>query len=502
MRRSSFILSLAIAALGAGSAWATSWTDYSTAFPIYPCQDGWMGCIVDARIVNPDMAKDSTGVPIPANLRVGWFDLKPTTTFAPFVGLSQYPETVAELPPPEVAPEVVTPREPVVVVNVDEAGAAARAESEAEALKAAEEARKRAEAESKELEERLARERAEAETRAKAEQEAAAKKAEDEARRKAESEGMAAAEAEAKAKAESERARKEAEERAERERQEREAHEAQLRAEAEAKAKAEEDARKKAAEEAAAKAEEDARRKAEEEAKAAEEARKKAEAEAAAAAAAKAKAETEAVPPPPPEPVDESCDNLIRLEPAAMLGKLNKGQEVCLEESLKTAAKQTEKEKISLLLMSNAYSKGDKPAWEKLVARHLDEIDQSNPDLCYKYALHLSRKGASKSYAVIRWADVALENRTVWTGDTYTSRVFSLYKLKAASAQRLWQDAEAAHANAPTDQTKGKVTETRDMTKVFSREWYEYAKVAGKDANTALQLCMSAAGSKEYCEPN
>ncbi|MBT3218020.1 MAG: hypothetical protein HN348_02935 [Proteobacteria bacterium] len=500
MRRSTFIFSMAIAALGASSAWAASWTDYSSAFPLYPCQDGWMGCIVDAQIINPDMGKDSTGVPVPAGLRVGWFDLQPTAAFAPFVGLSQYPETVAELPPPD-EPIDVPPPEPVVVVNVDEAAAAARAESEAGALKEAEEARKRAEADSRELEERLTRERADAEAKAKAEQEAAARKAEDEARKKAEASGMAAAEAEAQAKAEAERARKEAEERAAREREEREAHEAQQRAEAEGKAKAEEEARQKAAEEAAAKAEDEARQKAEAEAAAAEEARKKAEAEAAAKAAAEAEAKKNE-PPPPPEPVDESCDNLIRLEPAAMLGKLNKGQEVCLEESLKTAAKQTEKEKISLLLMSNAYSKGDKPSWEKLVARHLDEIDQSNPDLCYKYALHLSRKGASKSYAVIRWADVALENRTVWTGDTYTSRVYSLYKLKAASAQRLWQAAEKTHANSPTDQTKTKVTESRDMTKVYSREWYEYAKVAGKDTNTALQLCMSAAGTKEYCEPN
>ena len=38
------------------------------------------------------------------------------------------------------------------------------------------------------------------------------------------------------------------------------------------------------------------------------------------------------------------------------------------------------------------------------------------------------------------------------------------------------------------------------MTKVYSREWYEYAKVAGKDVTKALQLCTSAAGTKDYCE--
>ncbi|MBT3223591.1 MAG: hypothetical protein HN348_31355 [Proteobacteria bacterium] len=183
-----------------------------------------------------------------------------------------------------------------------------------------------------------------------------------------------------------------------------------------------------------------------------------------------------------------------------MMGKLSKGEIACLEGSMATAAKQTEKEKISLLLMSNAYSKGDKRQWEKLVKRHLDEIDQSNPDLCYKYALHLSKKGSSRAYGVIRWADVALENRTIWTGDTYTSRVFSLYKLRAAASQALWKKAEEEHAASPGEESKSKVTESRNMTKVYAREWLEYAKVAGKDTTQALQLCMSSAGTKEYCE--
>ena len=37
------------------------------------------------------------------------------------------------------------------------------------------------------------------------------------------------------------------------------------------------------------------------------------------------------------------------------------------------------------------------------------------------------------------------------------------------------------------------------MTKVNAREWFEYAKSSGKEATTALQLCESAAGTKDYC---
>ena len=183
-----------------------------------------------------------------------------------------------------------------------------------------------------------------------------------------------------------------------------------------------------------------------------------------------------------------------------MLGRLSGGQIACLEASFAAAAKQTEKEKISLVLMANAYSSGDRATWEKLVKRHLDEVDQSNPDLCYKYALHLAKKGPSRSHGVIKWADVALENRTVWTGVTYQSRVTTLYKLKAAAGQKLWKQAEEKHAATNTDETRKMAEEARNMTKVYAREWYEYAKVAGKDTTSALQLCISAAGTRDYCE--
>ena len=183
-----------------------------------------------------------------------------------------------------------------------------------------------------------------------------------------------------------------------------------------------------------------------------------------------------------------------------MMGTLTAGQIQCLEARYSVETKQTDKGKVSLVLMTNAYSRGDHSMWEQLVKRHLDEVDQSNPDLCYKYALRLSKKGASRATEVIKWSDVALENRTVWTGSTYTSRVYSLYKFRTLAAQTLWKSAEDARTSMPTQESKEKADHWRDQTKVMAREWYEYAKVAGKDTTTALQVCMSAAGTREYCE--
>jgi hypothetical protein len=182
----------------------------------------------------------------------------------------------------------------------------------------------------------------------------------------------------------------------------------------------------------------------------------------------------------------------------AMLGKLDAGVAAACDAALVASDKQTDKDKISRLLMTNAYSKGDKKEWERLVKRHLSDIDRSDPDLCYKYSLHLNKKGASKS--VIRWVDVALENRMVWTGATYTKRVYALYKLKSVAAQKLWKKAEEAHASSPTSDSEANINKWRDQTKTFSREWYEYAKSAGKDTTLPLQLCQSAASTVGFCE--
>lgn len=235
-------------------------------------------------------------------------------------------------------------------------------------------------------------------------------------------------------------------------------------------------------------------KKAEEQRKAAEEAARQAE-------LAKTRPPDPAVAPPAPAGGGGggSCD-LLGLEASATLGKLTPDQISSCEDSLVGAAKMTDKKKYSLLLQNNAWSKGDKAEWEKLVKRHLEEIDESDPDMAYKYALHLGKLGAGRATGAIKYAEVALENRTVWTGDTYTSRVYSLYKVRVVAAQALWKAAEEAHTSAPTDETRKKADDRRNMTKVFAREWYEYAKSVGRDTADALQVCTSAAGTANYCE--
>ena len=200
-------------------------------------------------------------------------------------------------------------------------------------------------------------------------------------------------------------------------------------------------------------------------------------------------------------PTDDSCDDLVKLEPAAMMGTLRVGQTKCLEGRVNSESQQTTKDKVSRLMITNAEAAGDKGNWERLMKRHLEDIDRSDPDLCFKYALHLSRGGSGRSQGVIRWADYSLENKAKWSGQTYKTRVFSLYKLRAEAAQRLWQDAEKEFAEGErSDEKEAKAAKYRGQAKDYAREWLDYAKASAQDTKTAMALCVSSSGNRAFCE--
>jgi hypothetical protein len=193
------------------------------------------------------------------------------------------------------------------------------------------------------------------------------------------------------------------------------------------------------------------------------------------------------------------CGDLKKLEPSAMMGRLSDGEVRCLDDTLKAAERQTFKDKISRVLMADAWAKSDTHRWEALVRRHLNEVDRSDPNLCYKFALHLSKSSGEFSDEAMKWIDFALENRTHWKGELHTRRVNSLRKLKAYAAQKKWQWLEQDFARAPSAEVKAQALLARNEAKTYAREWLEYAKQAGKDYTQALQLCISAAGTESFC---
>lgn len=193
------------------------------------------------------------------------------------------------------------------------------------------------------------------------------------------------------------------------------------------------------------------------------------------------------------------CTDLVALEPLAMVGGLGADTLKCLERRIDAESVQTTRDKASRVLIFNAEARGDRGEWSRLVQRHLEDIDRSDPDLCFKYALELSRNG--RSLGVIRWADVALENKHRWQGATYKKRVFDLHRLKAQAANALWTAAEKEYATGEhTEENRAKAEKYRAMTKDYALEWLDYAKASQQDGATALALCVSAAGNRTFCE--
>ncbi len=195
-----------------------------------------------------------------------------------------------------------------------------------------------------------------------------------------------------------------------------------------------------------------------------------------------------------------TCDDLVALEPQALMGQLSAGHRSCLEDRIASAGRQTEKDKVSRVLLNDAEARGDKASWARLIKRHLEEIDRSDPDLCFKYAIYLSRLDVGRASGVIRWADYALENKASWQGTTYVSRVFALLKLKAEAANRIWQAAEEEYVKDRAEATEAKATRYRNTTKEYARAWLDYARVSGQDTKAAMALCVSAAGNRQFCE--
>lgn len=197
----------------------------------------------------------------------------------------------------------------------------------------------------------------------------------------------------------------------------------------------------------------------------------------------------------------EGCVELRPLETPAMLGQLDQAQKTCLEKRVATDAKQTDKKHASLILIANEWGANEREAWESRVLEHLAEIDQSDPALCYKLALHLEQQGPPRAAEVIRWAETAMKNaRRVWSGEQYTNKMYALHRLRSKAASELWYVAEQRHTKNPSPESQDAVDKYRAQAKNFSKEWYQYAGEAGKDTTHPREMCLSAAGTSDFCE--
>lgn len=429
---------------------ASGWSDYGAAFPGLPCMDGWASCLVDGVGVTPGMVLDSAQRPQPADMRVGFFDLQPLLSFSPFQGLSAY---TGALPGSKAAPAAEAPvaEAPVAEAPVAEAPVAEAPVAEAPV-----------------------RETTRPVAVATAPEAAPVRNAPTQTTRPTAVASNTPEVAPTRPTP---------------------VYMAQPTLATTPATTAPSTARTTpppATTPSTAPA-----------TTAPNTARTTTPPAAVATAPVAAPAAPVAAPPVAEmtAPKDDgTCDDLVALEAPAMMGQLGVPKRKCLESRMNTESVQTSKAKISRVLMADAEARGDKADWERLIKNHLENLDRSDPNLCYKYAIFLSHGGASRAGQVIRWADYAMENKSQWVGASYTKNVYSLYRLKAQAANQLWQDAEAEFVTARTDDNQAKSEKYRGMTKNYALEWLDYARASSQDVKTPMAICVSAAGNKEFCE--
>lgn len=203
--------------------------------------------------------------------------------------------------------------------------------------------------------------------------------------------------------------------------------------------------------------------------------------------------------------VTAECGNLLELEPAARLGRLTEVQVRCLNEALDEAQRQTAKDKISRLLLGDAWAKGDIHRWMGVAARHLDQVERADPDLVYHFAYNLVQIGnPERMDEAIHWAEIALENKSFWEGEEHVRRVYGLYKIRTLAAFKKWEYLEARNRDAlasqqPSEQLQHDAEAARNELKTYAREWLDYAKSANRDVSEPMRLCAMAAGTEAFC---
>jgi hypothetical protein len=196
---------------------------------------------------------------------------------------------------------------------------------------------------------------------------------------------------------------------------------------------------------------------------------------------------------------DSTCTKLIALEPRAITGNLETAHVDCLERRLRHEDRQTTKNKISRLLMADAWSKKEILRWEATVKRHLEEIDRSDPDLCYMFARHQAKYGAERVDSTMKWANAALANSLNWEGATRVDRVLALHRINALAAEDKWYTSEDAFQQSRSSETMLGAEFWRNQTKSYAREWLEFADRSERDTEIPYRLCLSAAGAHDYC---
>jgi len=195
---------------------------------------------------------------------------------------------------------------------------------------------------------------------------------------------------------------------------------------------------------------------------------------------------------------ENHISNLRFLEAKALTGGLDAGTVECLEMAYSKAHSQTDRSKVSRVLLANAYV-SNTDTWAGLVRRHLDEVEQSDPDISYLYANYLMNQPKRDYNAVVRYADMAYERRADnWEGDVFTVRTHHLLRMRAVARLYGWQEVTEAAAAAQTSAETDSMEQLRLKAHAAAREWLDFDRASDLPVAEAGHICVTT-GSEKAC---
>ena len=195
------------------------------------------------------------------------------------------------------------------------------------------------------------------------------------------------------------------------------------------------------------------------------------------------------------------CEDLGSLEADAMLGELQIEIIACLEAQLRLERLQSNKSHISTLLINNDLNKRNWDSWELRVRNHLKNIDRSQPDLTFSFAIFLHNKGSEYYKEALYWTDYTMDTRTQWPeGQSFMTKSNKLFQLRAQLALEIWMQAEKAYTKERTAELDQVSKEARGLATNLAREWLDYARQAELPTEDAFNICISTSIDPEFCK--
>jgi len=170
-----------------------------------------------------------------------------------------------------------------------------------------------------------------------------------------------------------------------------------------------------------------------------------------------------------------SCGTLHELEPAALMGRLDEQQTTCLETTLAQATRVAVRDRLSRMLMVDAWGKADEALWLSRARRHVLDIDGGDPDISYRLTHVLLRVGdAAALEEAMHWSTLALDRQEMWHGDLWVRRVTALHRMRTEAATGL---VDQAHPDAASAALRAREQ---------ARRWMAFVHEAGIDDAEAV----------------